>query len=209
MYGLSVLLLAALLWILRELIVGTQTWWRRFDTRYRKRVEETQRHFAEARNQLMEAAIGGNIDVDSEAFKLFYGINTAFMRRPDQYEEISKALTTISVLDEDPESAEAMRVEVEDLSPEALDALRRTGDALGHLVIDYSFLLKNAYRLMKRSNPDLTYRELLVELSKEASPKKKADLEDKIERAQDDIYNLLPSNRAHGRSKFPAHTAPV
>lgn len=205
-YGWSLLVLVAILYAVGECLVAVYTWWRTLDIRFRRSAEETQRHFAQARNQLMESAVTGELSVDSPVFKLFYAINTALMRRPDQYEEISKAIAPVLVLEKTPGNAEAFRNEMQKLSPEALNAVRATADALGHLVVDYSFLLRNAFRLFRHSNPDLTQMEWIVELRDAASPRRKSDLEDQIDRAQKDIYRLMPERH---RPSMPPHAVPA
>lgn len=206
--GLAILLLVSGLWIVRELAIGVRTFFRRTDLRFQRETEATQRHFAVARNKLMRSAVEGKIDVNSSVFKIFYAVNTALMRRPDQYEEISQALGALIILEEDEGGAKVLRSEIEELDSEALDAVEATGDAIGHLVVDYSFILRNFYRLLKRSNPELTQKKLLSELRQASFRRKKADLEKKIDRAQRDVYKLVSQgNRKGGRTLPPVAAA--
>lgn len=203
MIGLSVLLLVVGLWALKELIVAFIAWRKTHSIEQERRVEVTQRHFAEARNALMRAALDGEIDVDSYTFKLFYFLNTALMRRPDQYDEISDALAKVLILDDSStEISNEVRKEASDLSQEAAEAIKKTGDAMGYLVIDYSFLLRNAFRLLKKSRPEVSRWRMIREVAESARPDKKSDMEEKVERAQKNIYDLIPTSSLSGKSKW-------
>jgi hypothetical protein len=210
MTGLSVLLLLVGLWVLKELIVALVTWKKTRSVTQKRRVEVTQRHFAEARNALMRAALDGEIDVDSYIFKLFYFLNTAFMRRPDQYVDISDALAKVLILDDsDAEISSEVKKEASTLSQEAAEAIKKTGDAMGYLVIDYSFLLRNAFRIVKNSRPGLSRWRMMKELAESAGPSKKSEMEEKVERAQKNIYDLVPTSSLSDKTKWkhPPHPA--
>lgn len=54
--------------------------------------ERTRGVWAEAREALLELVAAGKLDVRSQTFRTFYGLQTFVMRRPDAYEDFSRLL---------------------------------------------------------------------------------------------------------------------
>src|SRR5687768_13041419 len=80
--------LLALIWL------GLGTWNLRTARAYRRtaRAERIRSRFAEARNQLTWKVIRGELDAESNTFRLLYFLQTAMMRRDDQYEQMWSTL---------------------------------------------------------------------------------------------------------------------
>src|SRR5437588_7394466 len=95
MFALSVIAFLILLCIGRNLILGTLAWKDRARAKQTRNKERTRRQFSEARIALVELALARDIDIRSMSFRFFYHINTAFIRRPDQYRAISKLLVSL------------------------------------------------------------------------------------------------------------------
>ncbi|MGH9766706.1 MAG: hypothetical protein ACREAB_04660, partial [Blastocatellia bacterium] len=118
--------------------------------RHKIRVEITQRHFAEARNALMELVLKGELDPRSATFQRLYYLNTHIMRRPDQYQEISQVLKrTISRGHKD-DLSDPLLKETHAWTLGIKKAVLATADAMRQLIFNYSWLLRTLFRLQDR-----------------------------------------------------------
>lgn len=154
MTAISILALIFVLWAIREVVIGVLAWLDSRKIRHERNSERTRRQFAEARNRLVKLAVDRRVDVNSASFKYFYQINTAFMRRPDQYREISAAVAySFLKPDSDSPSDEELLREAKDWSPEFKKVVRATADAMGYLLLDYSFFLRLMFRMEKKHDP--------------------------------------------------------
>jgi len=156
MLAISVIGFLVLLCIGRNLVLGTLAWKDRIKAKQIRNKERTRRQFSEARNSLVELAIARDIDIRSMSFRFFYHINTAFIRRPDQYRAISKLLVSLFLNQHDSSSGEELLAESKSWSPAVKSVVRATADALGYVVIDYSATLRFMFRLEKRLDPKST-----------------------------------------------------
>jgi hypothetical protein len=72
------------------------------------RVERTRALWGEARYLLFDLVHQGKLDVNSGIFRLFYGLQTTVLRRPEAYDEISHTiLDVLNHVMEDPGEAQA------------------------------------------------------------------------------------------------------
>ncbi len=163
--ALSIIALVLVLWAIRELIVGTWAWIDTRKVRHERNVERTRRQFAEARNHLFRLMLEHKVNVDSVSFKHFYQINTAFMRRPDQYREISAAVAYLFLKMPDSPPSQEMLDESKDWSPEFKQVVRATADAMGYLLLDYSLFIRLMFYSEKRHDPDSTPVRMLRKLA--------------------------------------------
>lgn len=152
----SIILLLAIAVIVKNLVLGTWAAKDRSRIRHYRNKERTRRQFAEARNALTELALTRDTDVNSMSFRFFYYINTAFMRRPDQYREISGVLVALFLNQHNSSSSEELLAESRMWSPGFKAVVRKTADALGYVVIDYSWWRRFMFKLEKRLDPGST-----------------------------------------------------
>ena len=145
-----------LLWTLREVIVGSLVWRRRRRIRQSIRVECTQRHFAEARNEIMRLARTGKVDMNSVTFGSLYSINTMIMRRPDQYQEISTWLMAMFLNPDRPERNELLVEESRHWTGEIKEVVRLTAAAMDYIILEYSRLFRILYWIERQGNPGAT-----------------------------------------------------
>lgn len=154
---LATITLLASLWCLREVVVGLLARGRSKRLRHVRRREMTQRHFAEARNELMKLAVAGKIDVNSATFKRLYFLNTAIMRRPESYQEIGAALRSAILNSAEGKGTDALRRESEGWSDEVKVAIAKTERALSNLMVIYSRLWRLMYRFRHQVLPSLHF----------------------------------------------------
>jgi hypothetical protein len=140
----------AVLWIVRELILGLWAWRkaRRFD--HVLKVERTRGQFAVVRNRLSGLAAHGKIKPDSATYERLYLLNTVFMRSPDRYPELGKALRQ-AIFGSQPvrPNAELLQ-ESKSWSPEVRDLVRQTADAMQQVLIDYSWFFRLYFHAASR-----------------------------------------------------------
>lgn len=186
----SLIVPALLLWAGIEVILGSMIFIQRYKLRKQFRIEKAQSYFAKSRNKLMELTIKQKININSITFEYFYLFNTALMRRPDEYPQISlKILSTLFADDSSKDSL--IHQESKDWTPEVREMVRMTADALGNLAIDYSFILRNIYGLEKRYNPDFTPLTMFLQMRAIIeSQRRKKEVSLEIKQAQKELYNL-------------------
>lgn len=177
----------ALIWTGRELIVGIFIWRSRHIFRNELRKERAEGQFAIARNKLMNLALASEIDVNTISFKSFYSINTAFMRRPDQYSEMTAALVHLFLNVHDSSQGEELQAESKRWSPAFREVVKDTADAMDYLVLDYSWIIRWMFRLEKRHNPDSTPLRMLKRLA--YSVEKEQPIAD-IRQTQNAMYRM-------------------
>lgn len=161
------LTVVALLWVAREILVGLNSIRMRKKYEYLRRLEQTQGRFAVVRNELMRFAVEGEADAKSATFREIYQLNTAFMRRPDEYKEMSAALRRFVMSSEMPSGGSAISREMSHIDPGTKEAARMTSEALSHIVVDYSFVLRSAYDHIRKSDPSFTKHRLVSDLAKD------------------------------------------
>lgn len=188
MNAITLIVVIAVLWAVRDLIIGFYVWLSRRKYRHEYRTERTQSHFAAARNDLMRLAIAGEVNVNSTSFKRIYSLNTALMRRPDQYPEFSQAITYMFVSNHNAEPDEELERESKEWSPAFKQVVRATARAMDYIVLDYSWLMRLMFRLEKKQDPELTPKGMLSRISKRAKEKEKSISE--IRRTQKVMYKM-------------------
>ena len=183
--AISLIVLVVLLWAARNIALGICASIENRRARQTRNKERTRRQFAEARNALMNLAIAKDVDVNSLSFRFFYYINTAFMRRPDQYREISIVLVNLFLNQHDSSSGEELLAESRHWSPSFKSVVRLTAGALGYVVLDYSWSVRLMFRLEKRMDPESTPFRMLKRI---AEHKEKPIVE--IQETQAAMYRL-------------------
>ena len=168
MNALIFLTVVTLLWVAREVFVSIASLRSRIRYEHLRKIEQTQGNFAEVRNELMRLAVSGEANARTDTFREIYQLNTAFMRRPDEYVDMSNALRRFMMSNEETPSG---KTAIERESGQIDDATKKvalmTADALSHIVVDYSFILRNGYRYIRRSDPGLTKTEFVREISRD------------------------------------------
>ncbi|MBX2840858.1 MAG: hypothetical protein KTR26_03750 [Flammeovirgaceae bacterium] len=116
-------------------------WSNRRKNKYKKIYQQdvTNSEFAKARHELTLLAIEKKINPKDSLFRVLYGINTFFLRRPDKYGQLSyiilpfeamvRSLTEIKT-----KELENKKIENEDLTP----VIKKTYYALKNLAFDHS-----------------------------------------------------------------------
>jgi hypothetical protein len=184
MSALDFIVILLVLWAIKEFIVGIFTWRRTRQLRHKLRVERTLHHFAEVRNQLTQLALERKIDAHSQTFQQLYTINTYIMRRPDAYPQISSMLQYL-IMNREAERSDSLSAESKNWSPEMKEVVKASADALGYLILNYSFFARLIYRLEKWINPSTAPRHILRVLSPEKDPVVK-----EIRQTQKEMYRL-------------------
>lgn len=143
MIALAIVLVAFLLFSISNLFIGIYLWRKRFYIRKIRRIEETRRHFAEARNKLINLVIKNDIEVDSFTFKCFFNFNTHIMRRPDLYPEISTNLRRAFLVKPDRSSSDnPLFKEAKQWNDNIKEAVESTANAMFYLALIYSWRLR-------------------------------------------------------------------
>ncbi|HEY0003736.1 MAG TPA: hypothetical protein VGB17_02910 [Pyrinomonadaceae bacterium] len=143
---LTFLFIVVVLWALRNLVLGTLSWLDRRKVEKQIRDERTQAYFAEARIKLMGLALHDKVSVDSATFKVFYGLNTAIMRRPDAYAEIGNLLARCIVESMDQEVSSPFIEESKAWSVEVKEVAAKTAEGVHFLIIQHSPFTRSLYR---------------------------------------------------------------
>jgi len=188
MNAITLIVVIAVLWAARDLIIGFYVWHSRQKYRHEYRTERTQSHFAVARNDLMRLAIAGEVNVNSTSFRRIYSLNTALMRRPDQYPEFSQAITFMFVSNHNAEPDEELERESKQWSPAFRQVVKATAHAMDYIILDYSWIMRQMFRLEKRLYPDATPKRMLGRISKAIEEKERSISE--IRRTQKVMYRM-------------------
>ena len=104
------------------------------------RDEKTRTHFAEVRNDLMKMVRENEIDVNGPIFKDIYLTTSFIMRRPDQYKDISNAIT-ITLF----KSVKEIKFQEKELAfiqnnNDIKNILKRYSEGCSLLILNYSFI---------------------------------------------------------------------
>lgn len=187
MNAVTFIVIIAVLWAVREVVISIVLMRSRRKYRHEYRVERTQSHFAEARNELMQLALKGEVDVNSESFKLFYSFNTALMRRPDQYPELSYALTHSFLCQANDGTDNPLDQESKHWTPDFKHVVIRTANAMDYIVVDYSWVVRLLFRFEKRKQPHLTPVRMLRRIAQNLEKEKPIA---EIRRTQKAMYRM-------------------
>lgn len=146
------------------------------------KAERTKAYFAEARNTMLQFASEGKIDPHTSFFKRMYQLNTRVMRSPDSYQEISNALLTATLNSKGNNAPVVYSQEEKKIS-------KLTADALGHIMIEYSLLMRIFFRVLKATDKRITKSDLFVFWMKlNPGDKKSAELSKNLNKVK---YDLL------------------
>jgi hypothetical protein len=188
MSAITLIVVIAVLWAVRNFIVGFYAWLSRQNYKYEYRTERTQSHFAAARNDLMLLAIANEVDVNSVSFKQIYALNTALMRRPDQYPEFSQAIAHWVICNRDEQHDEVLERESKEWSPAFRQVVKATAHAMDYIILDYSWIMRLMFRIEKRLHPDTTPKRMLSRISQVVEEKERSIAE--IRRTQKAMYRM-------------------
>ncbi len=187
MDAVTLIVIIAVLWAVREVVISIVVMRSRRRYKHEYRTERTQSHFAEARNQLMRLALNGELDVNSKSFKYFYYFNTALMRRPDQYPEISHAMTQKFLGNYEQGAASPLDEESKHWTPAIKDVVVMTANAMDYIVVDYSWVIRLMFRFERRKQPHLTPIRMLRRIAKKLEEEKTIS---EIRRTQKEMYRM-------------------
>lgn len=158
MTALTVLLTIVFLWAILEFIWGSFLWYQRRRIRHDLRVEITQRHFAEARNQLMVLAQRGEVDPNSFTFAMLYNFNTALMRRPDEYPAMGARIRRLFMLHEDgAQDPQVLEAERKNWHPGVKEVLKQTSEGMHYIIVNHSRFWRWLYKCRWFLNPPLKF----------------------------------------------------
>lgn len=119
--------------------------WR--NARRRVRAERVRSAFAEARNEVVRLAATGALSPDSATFQTLYFVNTAVMRRDDQYDQMWPAfLGSISTVN-DPERIRPIQAEARTWSEPVAAAAFKSSQAIEIMLVEHSLLMRGVFRL--------------------------------------------------------------
>lgn len=151
MTGLELILIALALWCVREITVGTMTWFQRLHLRHQLRIERIRFAFGCARGELMLLAARGGLDTRSVTFRILYRLTTFVMRRPDQFAAISRSIReAFSERETWMLPRPDLVAEARTWSPEVRSVVRAIGQAFGDLLLAYSWPLRLLTRFAGR-----------------------------------------------------------
>lgn len=187
MSAITLIVVIAVLWAIRELVVGIVVMRSRRKYKHEYRTERTQSHFAEARNKLMRLAIDGEVDVNSESFRRFYCFNTTLMRRPDQYPELSHAITHVFLTESGNSHDSTLDQESKHWTPAFKRVVVMTANAMDYIVLDYSWIVRLIFRFEKRKHPHLTPVRMLKRIAQNLEKEKPIS---EIRRTQKEMYRM-------------------
>jgi hypothetical protein len=190
MNAITFIVIIGVLWAVRELAVGIVVRRSRRKYRHEYRVERTQSHFAAARNELMRLAVAGEVDVNSRSFQRFYYVNTAIMRRPDQYSEISRAMVGAFLSRQGDEPDEQLSRESKNWSPAFRDAVKATAHAMDYIILDYSRLVRFMFWLERLEDPESNPHRMLSRVARMIENKEKEKTLSQIRRTQKVMYTM-------------------
>ena len=157
--------------------------------------EKTKSYFAKTRNELMNMVIENKIDNKTIFFKNIYSLNTFFMRNPHAYSNISKELTTALL--------NIKKTNKVPLSEGEKKILQSTAEALGHIVINYSMLMKFLFFSAKKVKTNMNHANFIIFLAHIGNidriinaEREKINAEKKIEQTKNELYRLSGSSFA-------------
>jgi hypothetical protein len=134
-------------------------------------------------------------DPDSLSFQCFYYINTAFMRNPEQYREISRDLVKLFLDQHQSSSGEELWAESKEWSPAFKECVKLTANALGYLVLDYSWSIRWAFKIERKLNPTSTSPfHFMRRMSTTLEEKEKEEPIIKIRETQRAMYQMVGAN---------------
>lgn len=132
----------ALLWALREIIVGCWVWKQRRAYRHLYRVEVTQQFFGSARESLIDLVRRGEVEDKSATFQILYFVDTFILRRPEEYSQISNALQTALLGTTERSASLKLQDESKNWSPIVRETVTEHASAIDNLVISHSRFLR-------------------------------------------------------------------
>lgn len=115
--------------------------------RARLRAERVRSAFAEARNDLVLLTITGELAPESATFRMLYFLNTAVMRRDDQYDAMWPAFLQSLRAVNDETHVNPMRAESREWTPGVASAAIRACQAMEVMLVEHSLILRAVFRL--------------------------------------------------------------
>ncbi|MFA7327814.1 MAG: hypothetical protein WC121_14190 [Candidatus Kapaibacterium sp.] len=171
--------------------------------KHKIRLTKTVSMFASARNNLLKLVYENKIDPNSVFFKSVYHMNTAFMRRPEQYLQISKELLSSFGTQNNNPNVEKSSILVDfDKNSENYEAVLRVYaefmNAVSHIAIEYSLPLRILMKISIGKDDELKHLnflynsikglDFLKKIAKEYEEKKQ------FEKYQTELKSSLNSN---------------
>ena len=154
------------------------------------KAEHTKSFFAKARNEMMCLAIEKKVDTNTDFFRRMYHLNTIIMRNPDEYADISRELTTTLL------NIRSTKKQI--LTDEEKKISYLTAEALGHIVINYSVVMRLLFALTKRAQSKMNHAKFISFLAHMARLDHKIKAEREIKKTQSELYRI-----SNGRQLSP------
>lgn len=108
--------------------------------------ERVRSGFAEARIRLMRLVISAELDSRSETFQALYHIQTALLRRPDEYHRIVPII--LKSIAKDANKGGPLWEEAKAWTPEVSANVGQTLEAIHNLFTQYSFTYRQALKVL-------------------------------------------------------------
>jgi hypothetical protein len=121
--------------------------------------EKTRSYFADLRLRLQKLVSDRILSADSATFRIYYGLFTTIMRRPDQYDKIANAIFLALIKYDGSEKNPFMKLleqEKETWSDDIKKLLTDTGTGLSLLIIDHSVPLRLLRHIWDKTNQEVT-----------------------------------------------------
>lgn len=137
---------AAILWMVRELLLGLWAWRKARQYIHVRKVERTRGQFASIRNELSRIVANNGLGANSGTFKRLYLVNTVFMRSPDRYPELCDVLHQALLEQRNLRPSQELLRESKTWRPEVQQLVIHTADAMQQVLVDYSFFCRVYFR---------------------------------------------------------------
>lgn len=137
------------LWTAGFLALGVRSSRRARTYREALRAERVRGLFAEARAKLVLKALRGGLDPDSETYRTLYFLQTAMMRRDDQYGEIWGVLVRAVHEASRKPVVDRLSTERATWDAETKDIAYRTSLAINAILVEYSLLLRTLVPILR------------------------------------------------------------
>jgi hypothetical protein len=152
------------------------------------RVERTRAHFAQARNDLIGLVCQGKLDPNSRTFRLFYGIQTFILRRPDHYDLIGEMLWQQFVSPAGSSQPSRLAEEPGTWSDDIKGIVMRTAQGFELLMTDYS-VIRRKLASFERTTGAVTWALRIVTVVRRWLEPRKPAFQN-IESARDSMVRL-------------------
>jgi hypothetical protein len=185
----GILLLFVVCYAIVQIILGVRALNKKNYYQHLYKAETTKAYFANTRNEMMKMCIEKELDPSTDMFKQIYHLNTVIMRCPDEYPKISLELFRVTAL-----NVKATKPAKElTLTESEKKIIKMTADSLGHIIIEYNWLLRYLFNSFKGKNRNVSswgFVMLLFGKENVNHEKEKVKVEQQIKETKKKLYDL-------------------